>query len=170
MNIEIKQSEPADLATIFQFYEYAVAHQKKVSNMYWKGFEEAVIVKEIEEDRQYQLWVDGTVACVFMVSFKDVQIWEDRGNDPAIYIHRIATHPDYREMAFVKYITAWAIRYAQQNSLNFVRLDTWADNKKLNEYYPKFGFQPAGNKLIGSDSGLPKHYEGIRLSLFEIRV
>ncbi|MDQ7949105.1 MAG: GNAT family N-acetyltransferase [Pedobacter sp.] len=170
MNIQIQQSTPTDLELIFEFYGYAVAHQKEVSDQHWEGFDPVLVKQEIAEGRQYQVLVDGQVACVFVVTFNDKQIWKERSNDPAIYVHRIVTHPSYRGLGFVGHITDWAIGYAKQHALQFVRLDTWADNEKLNQYYQRFGFQPAGNILITANSGLPKHYEGIELSLFEIGV
>jgi RimJ/RimL family protein N-acetyltransferase len=48
-------------------------------------------------------------------------------------------------------------------------MDTWGDNEKLIAYYQKCGFEFLG--IITPDyNGLPKHYEGITLSLFEIKV
>ena len=168
MNIQIINSTPGDLLTIFEFYDHAVAHQKKVSDKHWQGFDLELVQQEVKENRQYKILVDDTIACVFMVTFNDPEIWEERGQDRAIYLHRIVTHPDFRGYGFVQHITDWAIDFAKNNNLQFVRLDTWADNQKLNDYYTGFGFASAGSITISPDSGLPKHYEGITLSLFEI--
>lgn len=164
----ITNSTPADLPTIFEFYDHAVAHQKKVSDKHWQGFDKALIEREIAEKRQYKILVDGEVACIFLVTFNDPQIWQERSKDPAIYLHRIVTHPNFRGYGFVRQIVDWAIDYAKNNALQYVRLDTWADNEKLNTYYQSFGFEPAGSIDITPNSGLPKHYAGIKLSLFEI--
>lgn len=47
-------------------------------------------------------------------------------------------------------------------------MDTWADNEKLLEYYTACGFDYVGVVTMDKTEGLPKHYEGISLSLFEI--
>ena len=48
-------------------------------------------------------------------------------------------------------------------------MDTWGDNDSLIAYYQKCGFDFLG--IITPDyDDLPKHYEGITLSLFEIKV
>jgi hypothetical protein len=47
-------------------------------------------------------------------------------------------------------------------------MDTWADNEKLLEYYTSCGFDYVGVVSMEKTDGLPKHYEGISLSLFEI--
>jgi ribosomal protein S18 acetylase RimI-like enzyme len=165
---QIIPSTSSDLPTIFEFYDHAVALQKKVSDKHWKGFDLDLVKKEIAEQRQYKILLDGKVACVFVVTFNDPQIWKEKSNDPAIYIHRIVTHPDFRGYGFVQNITDWAMEFARTNKLQFVRMDTWADNEKLVGYYKKFGFKEAGQITILPDSGLPKHYEGITLQLFEI--
>jgi RimJ/RimL family protein N-acetyltransferase len=48
-------------------------------------------------------------------------------------------------------------------------MDTWGDNQKLIDYYQKCGFKFLGI-IIPDQAGLPKHYNGISLSLFEIEV
>ncbi len=169
-NIQVVNSTSEDLKNIFEFYDHAVALQKKVSDKHWLGFDLELVKKEIAENRQYKILVNGEIGCVFMVTFNDPQIWKERDQDPSIYIHRIVTHPDFRGYGFVKLITEWAINFAKNNQISFVRLDTWADNEKLVSYYKEFGFNDAGTIKISADSGLPKHYEGITLQLFEISV
>jgi len=107
MQIEVKNSQPSDIDAIFDFYDIAIAYQKKVFNKHWQGFSRDLVQTEIEEDRQYKILVDGKSACVFAVTFTDQLIWGDRDFD-SIYIHRIVTHPDFRGYSFVKEIIKWA--------------------------------------------------------------
>jgi ribosomal protein S18 acetylase RimI-like enzyme len=166
----ISNSTAADLETIFEFYDYAVQHQKKMGTDQWKGFDVALVKEEIADSRQYKIEIDSKIVGVFLVSFNDPQIWQERSNDKAIYLHRIVTHPDYRGLNLVQHITNWAIEFVRANKLNYVRMDTWANNKKLVNYYKSFGYQDAGTIEIAANSGLPKHYEGITLQLFELEV
>ncbi|WP_316804589.1 GNAT family N-acetyltransferase [Pedobacter nototheniae] len=169
MQLEVKNSQTSDIDLIFDFYDMAIAHQKKVFNKHWQGFSRALIQTEIDENRQYKMLIDGTVACVFAVTFNDQLIWGDRDHD-AIYIHRIVTHPSFRGYSFVKQIIKWAKKYSAENELKFIRMDTWADNEKLLEYYTGCGFDFAGTVNMSESEGLPKHYEGISLNLFEIKL
>ena len=57
-----------------------------------------------------------------------------------------------------------------KNGKEFVRMDTWGDNQKLIDYYTNCGFSYMGLTGILSDERLPKHYQGISLSLFEIPI
>lgn len=169
MQPKIKNSLPNDIDTIFEFYDMAIEHQKKVFNKHWQGFSRELVETEIADARQYKILVGGEVACVFAVTFNDRLIWGDRDRD-AIYIHRIVTHPSFRGFSFVKEIIKWAIDYARKNNLAYVRMDTWADNEKLLTYYTSCGFEYVGVVTLEKSEGLPKHYEGISLSLFEIKV
>ncbi|WP_443936816.1 GNAT family N-acetyltransferase [Pedobacter sp. MW01-1-1] len=169
MQIDIIHSIPTDIETIFNFYDMAIAHQKKVFNKHWQGFNRDLINHEITENRQYKILVDGSVACIFAVTFEDKLIWGNRDED-SIYIHRIVTHPNFRGFSFVKEIIKWAKEYAQKNQLKYIRMDTWADNQKLLAYYTSCGFEYVGVVDMNETQGLPKHYEGISLSLFEIKV
>ena len=169
MQLEVQNSRLTDIDTIFQFYDMAVAHQKKVFNKHWQGFTRNLVENEVAENRQYKILVDGVVACIFAVTFNDHLIWGDKDQD-AIYIHRIVTHPEFRGHAFVKEIINWAKTYAAANQLKYIRMDTWADNDKLLAYYTGCGFDFVGTVEMKQTDDLPKHYEGISLSLFEIKV
>ncbi len=169
-SIQIVNSTAQDIDTIFEFYDIAVAHQKKVFNKHWQGFSLEMVQQEVAEKRQFKILVDGVVASIFAVTFNDPQIWEEKDIQPSVYIHRIVTHPNFRGYGFVKVIIEWATEYAKNKELQFIRMDTWADNEKLLAYYTGCGFNHVGSIKIKADSGLPKHYEGISLNLFEIAV
>lgn len=169
MQLRVINSQQEDFDTIFKFYDMAVAHQKKVFNKHWQGFSKELVETEIAENRQYKILVDDEVACVFAVTFNDQLIWGDRDHD-AIYIHRIVTHPGFRGLFFVKEIIKWASAFASENDLKYIRMDAWADNEKLLEYYTGCGFDYVGVVTMEKTDGLPKHYEGISLSLFEIEI
>ncbi|MHB8929251.1 MAG: hypothetical protein ACYC5R_01500 [Melioribacteraceae bacterium] len=40
--------------------------------------------------------INGGIACVWAMTFNDPQIWEERNKDPSVYLHRIATNPNFR--------------------------------------------------------------------------
>ncbi len=168
--MKIENSTYNDLSAIFKLYEEGTAYQKKVAKKHWKGFERSMVEKEIEEQRQYKIIVDGQIACVFAITFSDPYIWQEKNSDPAIYIHRIVTNPAFHGQGFVKIIVEWAKNYAKQNGKLFIRMDTGSGNDKLNNYYIKCGFNYLGIIEIKEAENLPKHYIGGSSSLFEIKV
>jgi len=166
----ITNSTPGDINAIFHLYDEAVKFQKTVFNKQWQGFERSLVETEIRESRQWKILVDGEIACIFAITFNDPLIWNDRDKDPAIYIHRIVTNPRFRGGAYVREIVRWAIEYAKSINKDYVRMDTWGDNHRLREYYVSCGFNYLGVTIMENTEGLPKHYEGLSLSLFEIQV
>lgn len=166
----IANSTPEDIDTIFQLYDEAVKFQKTVFNKQWQGFERSLIETEIAENRQWKIVIADQVACIFAITFNDPLIWKEKDQDPAIYIHRIVTNPRFRGGAYVKEIVKWSKDYAKSLQKKYVRMDTWGDNEKLREYYVSCGFEYLGITVMKNTLGLPKHYEGLSLSLFEIEL
>jgi ribosomal protein S18 acetylase RimI-like enzyme len=80
------------------------------------------------------------------------------------------TNPLFRGRGYVRAIVEWAKDYGETSGRNFIRLDTWGDNQKLIDYYRNCGFSFLGVISPQETSNLPKHYEGISLSLFEIKL
>ncbi|HRL72228.1 MAG TPA: GNAT family N-acetyltransferase [Flavobacterium sp.] len=158
-----------DIDSIFQFYDMAVEYQKTKFNKHWKGFERDLVEKEISENRQWKIIINNEIACVFAITFEDENIWKEKNSDKAVYFHRIATHPKFKGQHFVEKIVAWGRLFAKEKNLDYLRLDTWGDNTELIDYYQKCGFEFLG--ITTPDyTGLPKHYDGITLSLFEINL
>jgi ribosomal protein S18 acetylase RimI-like enzyme len=169
--MKIQNSTMADIEEIFQLYRLAAAHQKKAQAVVvWPEFERALVVQEIAENRQWKLIIDEQIACVWATTFSDEQIWEERNTDKAIYIHRIATNPNFRGNNFVLLITDWAKEYAKKNAIDFVRLDTIGNNVKLIEHYTNAGFKFLGMFDLKNTSGLPAHYSNAPACLFEINM
>jgi ribosomal protein S18 acetylase RimI-like enzyme len=168
--MQIINSTRDDIDTIFKFYDAAIAYQKTKFYKHWQGFDLPLIEQEIKENRQYKIIADDIIVCIFAVTFSDAVIWGDRGAAPAIYLHRIVTDPAFRGNNYVKNIIEWAVGYGSKNGKQFVRMDTWGDNQKLIEYYTSCGFKFLGVTDTIQDRNLPKHYDCISLSLFEIAI
>ncbi|MGZ3751005.1 MAG: GNAT family N-acetyltransferase [Mucilaginibacter sp.] len=168
--MEIANSTLQDIGTILRLYDEGTKYQKKVAEKHWQGFDKDLIEKEIQEKQQWKILVDGHIACVFSTRFSDPLIWKEKDNDPAIYIHRIAIDPLFRGQQFMKHIIAWSKVYAGENNKKFVRMDTWSENDKLNNYYISCGFKNLGVTYFGFEDDLPDHYGGSSASLFEMVV
>lgn len=168
--MQFLNSKPEDFEEIFRLFDLAIEFQKKVFDKAWLPFDRALIAREIAEGRHWKIVVDEKIACIFSVTFTDEFIWKERNSDPAIYIHRIVSNPDFRGQKFVPKITDWAKDYAPSIGKKFIRMDTWGDNQKLIDYYTACGFAFLGVTAPTPSPDLPKHYEDITLSLFEINL
>ncbi|WP_394674460.1 GNAT family N-acetyltransferase [uncultured Chryseobacterium sp.] len=98
------------------------------------------------------------------------QIWKERNEDPALYIHRIATDPDFRGQNLVTEIVRWAKEYATRNNKVFIRMDTVGENKGLITYYEKCGFEFLRLSTLKNTEALPAHYSNATVCLFEIKL
>jgi ribosomal protein S18 acetylase RimI-like enzyme len=169
--MQIKNSTPDDTSEIFRLYAIASAYQKaKHTVVVWPQFEPQLVATEIAENRQWKLIIDEQIACVWATTFSDAQIWEERNADKAIYIHRIATNPNFRGKNFVGIIVAWAKQYATAMGKDYIRLDTLGNNTKLIEHYTNAGFNFLGLFNLKSTEGLPAHYHNQPACLFEIKL
>ena len=161
-------SKIEDIDEILRLYDLAIEFQKTKFDKSWLPFDKNLIIKEIEEKRHWKIVIENVIACIFSITFSYPLIWKERDIDSSIYIHRIVTNPNFRGNKFVPKITDWSQTYAGEINKKFIRMDTWGDNQKLIEYYVECGFKFLGIVIPTKTIDLPKHYEGISLSLFEI--
>lgn len=168
--MQFLNSTTEDFDEIFRLYDAAIEFQKAKFHRAWLPFDRAMINREIDEKRHWKILLDDKIACIFSVTFEDPFIWKEKSGEPAIYIHRIVTNPEFRGQKFVPKITDWAREYAPAVGKKFIRMDTWGDNQKLRDYYIDCGFEFLGVITPTASVDLPKHYDGITLSLFEIKL
>jgi ribosomal protein S18 acetylase RimI-like enzyme len=138
--------------------------------VHWPEFERKLIEKEVSENRQWKMVANGKIICIWATTFNDPQIWEERNEDPSVYIHRIATNPDYRGQNLVGQIVEWIKIYAKENQKKFVRMDTVGNNLRLINYYSKCGFDFLGLWKLKNTEGLPTHYDNSTVSLFQMTI
>ena len=137
----------------------------------WPEFDRSLVETELREGRQYKIMEGEKVAAVFAITDQDEEIWQEKNRDSAVYIHRIATNPEFRGQKFVKLIADWAIDYAKENQIDLVRLDTLDRNEGLIKVYTGAGFEFLGMFDVKDAHNLPEHYQrGLQVALFEIIV
>jgi GNAT superfamily N-acetyltransferase len=167
--MKIINSTKADIDMIYRFYDDAISYQKKMFNRHWLGFDRSLIETEIQENRQWKVMINDEVACIFAITFNDATLWKEKDQQPSLYLHRIVTLAQFRGAGFVKSIIEWAKQYGKDTDKEFVRLDTWSDNKKLVDYYMSSGFRFIETVHLEEAEGLPAHYKG-SLALLEIKI
>lgn len=168
--MEIVKTEIATIPAVFELYNFATAYQQKVGTNNWKGFQVSMVENEIAEERHFSIRDEGIIAATFVITFNDAAIWKEADLEPSVYIHRIATHPDFRGRNYVQKIVDWTIDFAKARNLKYVRLDTTSGNNRLNQYYIKCGFTYKGISEIEWNESLPEHYKAGSFALFEIKI
>jgi ribosomal protein S18 acetylase RimI-like enzyme len=168
--VAIQPSDPADLTGILDLYRHASDLQRKKGMVVWPEISSSLIKQELAEQRQWKMVIDGQIACVWVVAFDDPLIWGEKNNDPAVYLHRIATAPDFRGQGLVEYVLRATHDMACKMRLDYLRLDTVGDNPGLIEHYTKHGLTYLGAYQLPSTEGLPGHYNDGPVLLFESKV
>jgi GNAT superfamily N-acetyltransferase len=168
--LKITNSIPADLPFIFQLFDSAIEYQRKNGYQLWPRFSEQLIETEIKENRHWKIMEGETISCIFSVMYNDPVIWGEKDKDPAVYLHRITINPSYKGRNMMSLIKSWAIEHAREKGKKYLRMDTWGRNENLRNYYIRSGFSYIGQQYLKETEGLPSHYGGNELSLFEIEV
>jgi GNAT superfamily N-acetyltransferase len=156
--VEIKNCSLADVDTILTLYDAAMDLQTQKKMVVWPRFEKSFIGKEIQEQRQWKLMIDNHIVCNWAVTFDDKEIWGEKDVNNSIFIHRIATKPEFRGKRFIDVIVSWAKDYARAKGKQYVRLDTLGNNTKLIQHYTSAGFSFLGIFKLENTQNLPAHY------------
>ena len=130
-----------DLEFIYSLFEEAIAYQKRKNYPVWNGFDKDVLIKDVANKQQYKIVIDNKIACVFSVCKSDPVIWREKEKGDAIYLHRIVVNPKYKGHKQFKKILNWSIDFAKNAKIRFIRMDTWAHNSTILDYYKSYGFK-----------------------------
>lgn len=168
--MEIKNCVFADLEIIFNLFDHAIAYQKTKNTVVWPVFNKQDIIDAISEKRQFKVVIENKIACVWTYTFGDQFIWGNKDKNDAIYIHKIATNPDFKGQNMVQKIVNFSTKLAIEKQKLFLRMDTVGQNKGLISHYTKCGFTFLGMFAIKEYINLPAHYHEAEVSLFELKV
>ena len=169
-DIEIVQTTTEDLDTVFLLFKQVTRAQSKDGYKVWSSVDKETLERDVEERRQYKIVKGDDILCLFSMLSSDPFIWRGRENGDAIYLHRIVANPDFKGQKQFEKVLVWAIQYAHQNDIKFIRMDTWADNEKLIDYYKSFGFEFIENYKTPDIPELPRQNRNLDHALLELKV
>lgn len=72
---------------------------------------------------------------------------------PAVYLHRLVVHRDYRGMRIGEFLIGWGARLglSEDPLAEELRIDTWSKNPGLHGYYIGQGFSKVGDARVTED-------------------
>ena len=162
--------EPAtlsDLPAIRAVYADAREIQREQGAILWAEFPPRLTIAEIETGRLFRVMDGDALAGVFSVAYEDEAIWGERERGEHIYLHRIARAVTYPGRGIMGAVLEWAWSECRRLGRAGLRIDTWASNQALIDFYERQGFRLVGRRHIGIEPRLPPHYQGIELALLE---
>lgn len=169
-DIEVKPCSLTDIPQVQDVYTFARDYQRLKAAVVWPEFNNELLMADIYEQRLFKIELNGRFAATFCITYRDKLIWGERDQQPAIYIHRIATHPESRGNDLVQHIVKWTTLQAKALNKKYVRLDTVGHNTGLIKYYQSCGFTFLGLFTLADTSGLPAHYAQGGCCLFQLTV
>jgi GNAT superfamily N-acetyltransferase len=93
------------------------------------------------------LWVGsraGRVVATMRTARRDPDIWGD-DSLPALYVHALAVRREPLARGSGLELLRWAAQAAAHEGIIAVRLDCWAENRRLRRYYEQAGFRHVGD-------------------------
>ena len=168
--LQIEKTLPADLEFIYKLFDHSIVYQEKRGSPVWRGYDKGSLMRDVTNGNQYKIMIGSEIAIVFSVCYADAIIWREKEQADSIYLHRIVVNPAFKGQKLFGQILDWAIEHAKQRGLNFIRMDTWAHNPPLIDYYISFGFMFMGNFNTPDSPALPSHDRNLALALLELKL
>ena len=83
-------------------------------------------------------------------------------NDKNLYIHRLAVHPKFQGKGYAQKLMDFAENYALKHKYNSIRLDTFSQNKRNQQFYEQRNYIKLENIYFPNQSEFPFYcYEKI---------
>lgn len=160
----------SDLPVIYDLYDKAIAYQKSRNFPVWNGYDKRVINDEIENKSQYKILINNELAAIFSAcqpGHVEAELWQERAEKKAIYLHRIIVNRDFKGQKIFAKILQWTEEFIAGKGYQYIRMDTWADNPTLIDYYKSFGFEEAGIGYTSDSEDLPSQYRKVKIIMLE---
>ncbi len=167
---QIVNTSTEDLPFIYGLFEEAIAYIKRKGFTGWNSYDKKFIQLDIENKLQFKIVTKNDILCIFSICFSDTLIWRKKENGDAIYLHRIAVNPSFKGQKQFEKILHWVINFANEKGLNYIRMDTWADNPTIIEYYKSYGFHFLENYTTPDTAELPDQHRNLKVALLEMRL
>ncbi len=166
----IENTALTDLEFIYKLFDHSIHYQERKGYPVWRDYDKGALIKDVENQNQYKIIIDSKLGIVFSVCYSDPVIWREREQGDSIYLHRIVVNPEFKGQKLFGLILDWSIEHSKQKGLRSIRMDTWANNSTLIDYYKSFGFIFMGNYTTPDSLELPSHNRKLALALLELEV
>ncbi len=121
----------------------------------------AAFEKDVERGELFVIEESGRILGTVVISgirdleYEDVSWLTPHGNN--IYIHRLAVAPEYQGRGYARQLMDYAESLAREHGAISVRLDTFSQNKRNQQFYEQRGYKRLGNIYFPLQSVHPFH-------------
>ena len=168
--MKIKNTDIRDLDRVCQLWHDAIAFQKSKGYPEYLWDDRERQKQSILSGHHYKLTQGDNIIGVFNIQTSDKAIWRAMDQNNAIYLHGVLIDTKYKGQKLFQNILDWTVSYAKSHNKLFIRLDTWANNPPLENYYKQFGFEVIEEFQIPDCEGIPLNCRGNRVVLMQYTV
>lgn len=158
-NYKIRKAKVADAAAVLQIWRDTAFWLKSKGVSQWEYLLRGEGSDEVEQSIIAGITYivensEGNAAAVFNFSSKqndwDIGLWGAR-DDSAYYLHKLIVAKDHHQQQLGRQVLNWIDKNIQMEH-GYVRLDCYADNTVLNDFYQRAGYKHVGQTSMGEDA------------------
>lgn len=166
----IVNAKKNDLDTICRLFEEAIVFQKANNYTGWNNYDRAYLQADIEKGLLFKIISEEGILCIFCICYRDELIWRAMEKGDALYLHRIVLNRRFKGEKVFRKVLDWALHHAGEKQLEYIRMDTWASNKKIINYYKSYGFAFIENYTTPDTEDLPLQHRNLAVALLEFKL
>lgn len=160
----------SDLPEIYRLFEQAIQFQREKNYIGWNNYDKGFIQEDIRNQLLYKILNGKDTLGIFSLCYSDPLIWREKEKSDALYLHRIVLNREFREIKLFSLLLDWALVKARQKKRNHLRMDTWAGNEKLINYYKSYGFRFIEDYTTDNTEELPEQHRNLKVALLELTI
>ena len=170
MKFIITNATNSDVPKVYQLFEEAILFQKRRKYIGWKNYDKEFVKADIQNGLLFKIINTDDIVGIFSICYSDPLIWREKEKGNALYIHRTVLNQNFKGEKIFNKILNWAITHAGEKKLKYIRIDTWADNEKIIEYYKSYGFSFKENYTTPDTDDLPTQHRNLKVALMEFKI
>ena len=157
----IKLASYKDIPQILKITQACAKHMTNQGIVQWNSHypNKAAFENDLQNNELYVISNNTKlVGCVVVTSkmssyYNDIE-WLDPYNN-AIYVHRLAIHPDCQGKGFAQQLMDFSENFAKVRQFHSVRLDTFSKNIRNQKFYELRGYQKLSDIYFPKQSEFP---------------
>jgi ribosomal protein S18 acetylase RimI-like enzyme len=159
----IRKAKPSEIDKIITITKACAA--KMISENIYQWNEayptKAAFTKDLVRDDLFVLLSEDTVKGTITISTEKDEEYNDidwlTEDTNQYYIHRLAVDPKFQHQGNAKKLMDFAEDFASANNAISIRLDTFSENKRNQQFYEARGYQKLGDVYFPRQTMYPFH-------------
>lgn len=159
--MSITKATHKDLDQLFLLTKKCGKHLIEKGVFQWNDYypSKEILTKDIELQQIWKLEIDKKIIGIIVLTeiedkeYNNVK-WLTK-NTNNLYIHRLAIAPSYQGKGYAQKLMNFAENYAVENKFASIRLDTFSQNKRNQQFYEKRNYTKLESIYFPNQSKFP---------------